>query len=304
MIDFTYYERLFMDRSVMADEIGMRVDGNVGVASREAANTPDDVRMACIASGQSVIVSGKIIASEVIVGESSMPEQELGRLLGEINGQLQAMAAAVMQLRRHAAFNDAASWRMGLGPMLRLLCERQFATLPGLVVSLCQTAKANMRGIDKEWLILCHKLKKNFTAPYAADLATTTELALLAERVDRLHRSIAVKGGRSDCLLSAGYVQNSRLYSSGDIRIVGEGVQNASLYALGFVHIDGYARGSEVYAEQGVRIRKAGGRDGAQTRIRVPAGKSVIIDHALAGTIIQIGSRMHTVVRESDLYIG
>jgi len=302
MIDYMHYKRLFMDRSEIANDGGSRETGTVIAAAQDTVHTRSDIRMARVASGQSVIVEGEIVASEVSVGESSKPEQELGRLVGEINGQLQAMAVAAMQLSKNAAHKGAARSQAGFGSLLQALCERKFAPLPELIASLCRTAKANIRDIDKEWLILCHKLKASFTAPYASELTSVSELALLVERVDRLHRRTVVKGGRSDCLLRAGYASNSCLYSSGDIRIEGS-VENASLYTLGFVHIEGYALGSEVYAEQGVRIREAGGRGGAPTRIRVPAGKTVVIDHARAGTMIQIGTRTHTIVRASDFYV-
>jgi uncharacterized protein len=267
-------------------------------ANRDSYLVQDNINMVRVSAGHSVIVRKNIMTSEVAAGEGSMLEQELGRLIGEISDQLRSMVSVIAQLTKNAALNDAAPFRLGFGPLIKLLCRQKFAVLPALIASLCQKVKTNMHGVDKEWLILCHKLRKNFTEPFLPEIATIDDLHALAARIDRLRRIASIEGVRSDSLLRARYVQNSRLYSSGDIRIEQEGVVNSNLYARGSVHIDGYARGCEIYAEHGVRIREAEARGGTPTRIRVPAGRPVTIDMAQGGTVIQVGNRMHTIARD------
>jgi uncharacterized protein len=270
------------------------------VAAPGIVRIHDNLTMAQVSAGHSVIVRKSIVSSEVSAGAGSMLEHELRQLIGEINGILDSMAGAIAQRMKYTVHNDAKLMRAGFGLLFELFARQHFAAAPGLIASLCQKVKTNMKGIDKEWLILCHKLKKNFTEPFVPEIASMADLRALAARVDRLYRSIATDNAGRESQLQARYVQNSRLYCSGGIRIERKGVVSSKLHAGGIVQIDGYARGSEIYAEHGVRIREAEAEGGVPTRIRVPAGRSVTIDRAGEGTVIQVGNRVYTIARETD----
>ena len=75
---------------------------------------------------------------------------------------------------------------------------------------------------------------------------------------------------------------------------------NVQSYARSFPRVFDRARGSEIYAEQGVRIREARAEGGIPTRIRVPAGRPVTVGRAGEGTVIQVGAAVYTIARETD----
>ncbi len=270
------------------------------VAARGIVRFHEHLMMAQVSAEHAVLVRKSIVSSEVSAGAGSMLEQELGLLIGEISGELHAMTNAIHQRMSSAAQFDAWLRRTGFGPLFESLARQPFTSVPGLVAALCQKVKMNMPGIDKEWLILCHKLKINFTEPFLAEIASMADLRALAARVDRLHRSVAKKEVGRESQLHARFVQDSRLYCSGDIRIGQKGAVSSKLHAGGVVQIDGYARGSEIYAEHGVRIREARPEGGIQTRIRVPAGSSVTIGRAAEGTVIRVGTRVYKLARETE----
>ncbi len=284
MIDYARLDRVLEDK----------------VRARGIVRIHDHIMMAQVSAEHSVLVRKSIVSSEVSAGAGSMLEQELGLLIGEINSQLRAMIDAIVQRMNNAVQFDALLMRTGFGPLFEAFARQQFAGVPGLIASLYQKVKTNMPGIDKEWLILCHKLKKNFTEPFVPEIASMADLRALAARVDRLHRSVAADGTGRESQLHARFVQNSLLYCSGDIRIVQKGAVSSKLHAGGIVQIDGCARGSEIYAEQGVLIREARAEGGIPTRIRVPAGRPVTVGRAGEGTVIQVGAAVYTIARETD----
>lgn len=261
-----------------------------------------NVNMAKVVAGNSVIIQKNVITSEVIAGKSGMLEQELSEILGELYEQLSSMMLAMKQIMSISAYKVTPLTKTGLGPLLKLLCNGKFKSFPYLTISFCKKLRLEVssHALDEEWFFISDKLYNNFITSHLSDIKTLAEFDALMNRIERLLQTSTVNDEGTRCFIRANYVQNSRVYSTGDIQIAGEGVYNSKFYAKGYVQIDGFVRGGEYYAEKGVQIGEAGTKGGFPTKIRVPLGQTISIDRALEDTIIQIGTRAHTFLTETN----
>ncbi|GAE94067.1 serine phosphatase RsbU [Gracilibacillus boraciitolerans JCM 21714] len=91
---------------------------------------------------------------------------------------------------------------------------------------------------------------------------------------------------------------NSRIYSSGNINIIGKGCINTKVHSGGLLKIDGILRGGEVYGRLGVTVGEAGAISGTKTVIATATGNSVTIMRAHEGTVIRIGETVRKLLKE------
>ncbi|WP_186445966.1 FapA family protein [Paenibacillus cremeus] len=254
-----------------------------------------------IIAGNSVIIHKNAISSTISAGKSSMLEQELTGILGGVYNQLSQMMVAMHQIMSVSAFKVRTIDRTGLGPLLKILCDGKFKSVPPLIISLCNKIKTGKCELDPEWLSLAELLHQNFITPQASGLRSMYDLEVFLKKVEMVYKSAATEKEAVNCFIKASYLQNCELYSAGDIQIAGNGIYNSKLYAKGMIQLDGYVRGGEIFAEKGVKIREAGTKGGIPTKIQVPKDQTIMINCALEETVIQIGNKTHTFTRETQL---
>jgi uncharacterized protein len=276
------------------------VQDGMTVEAKGTIDIQSNVNMGTVIAGRSITVHRNVITSKLTAGRFSFVEQELHQMLGKLYEQAFQLKLALEQIAALYGRRMDRFYLTGLGPLLRLLCVEKFTTFLPLIFSLCDKVTANESILDPEWKELSDKLIRNIVEPHHSDIRTLEEFDSFVQGIERKYKSLPSAELETDCLIRANYLQNSRVYSTGDIQIVGEGVYSSELYAKGFIQIDGFVRGGDIYGEKGVRIREAGTRGGLATKIRVPAGQCISIDFALENTYVQIGAQEHAFLTDAN----
>ncbi|MFC5466844.1 FapA family protein [Lederbergia graminis] len=93
-----------------------------------------------------------------------------------------------------------------------------------------------------------------------------------------------------DSYITISDAQNSSLYCSGNILVLGQGCINTKIHAGGSLKVNGIIRGGEVYGRAGVEINQAGSESGTPTFISVPSDQKITINKVMEGTTIRIGN--------------
>jgi uncharacterized protein (DUF342 family) len=251
-----------------------------------------NVHASKILAGNSIIIQHNIIASELTAGKGNLLKAEISQILDEFIEQMKRMTAAINQLASVSAFKVTSFTRTGLGPLIKILCDGKFKLFPSLIETLIDKIKSGTSTLGEEWIKFKEQLESGFQT-ISSPLQSVEDLIKLIKTAEQLNHSIQDSDNARHCFIKAGFAHNSKLYSSGDIFMLGEGTYNSKLHAGGFVEVQGLVRGGEIYAAKGVKIKEAGAKGGICTKITVPKEQTIRIQNVLEDTVIQIGTKMH-----------
>ncbi len=224
---------------------------------------------------------------------------EIHHILGDLIQQMRSMINAIHQLSTVSAFKVSSFSQAGLGPLIKILCDGKFKSFPQLTTSLIHKIQSGTGVLEESWAEFSERLYKGFMLTHS-EFRSVEEMVQLMKRAEQLFTDTQENSENADCFIKAGYTLNSQLYSSGDIVIMEQGVYNSKLYAGGFIEVDGYIRGGEIYAAKGVKISEAGAKGGMSTRITVPKGETIRLNRVMEDTMIQIGTKMHKFTTQSS----
>lgn len=279
--------------------IGSVQDGML-VEAQGNVTVQDNVNMAKLIAGNSILVKNNIIASEVTAGKSSMLIAEIHQILGELVQQIRQMEAAIHQLSAVSAFKVSSFTATGLGPLIKILCDGKLKSFLPLTTSIINKIDSGTDILDKEWHEFSERLRKGFMNPHTSNFKSVEDIGQVAKKAEQLFISTIDDNDSPDCFIKVGFVHNSVLYSSGDIIITGAGVYQSKLRAGGFLEVDGYVRGGEIIAAKSVKIGEAGTKGGVTTKITVPQGETIKIKTVMEETVIQVGSQTHQFTAQSS----
>jgi uncharacterized protein (DUF342 family) len=262
-----------------------------------------NVNMAKVFAGSSVIVHKNIIASEITAGSSNLFKAEISNILGELIDQMKQMMGAIYQLSNVSAFKVSSFTRTGLGPLIKILCDGKFKTFPPLARALIDKIRSGAFVLGDEWIEFGERLYRGFITTHASVLESVDDIVRMVKKAEELSLSIENSAADQNCFIQAGFAHNSKMYASGDILILGHGIYNSKLHAEGFIVVDGFVRGGEIYATKGVEIGETGTNGGFSTKIAVPEGETIKIKTAREDTVIQIGQKTHRfTIQASNVY--
>lgn len=253
----------------------------------------NNVNMAKVTAGSSVIVQNNIISSEITAGRSNLLKAEIFQIVGELIEQMRQMAVAINQLSSVSAFKVTSFTRTGLGPLIKILCDGKFKSFPPLTMTLINKIKSGTDTLGDEWIEFSQRMHNGFITILSSDLRSGEDIMSMIKTAEELYASIQDPDQEENCFIKASFAHNSQIYSSGDILIVGQGIYNSKLHAGGFIEVDGFVHGGEIYAARGIKIGEAGTKGGIVTRITVPKSETIKIKMALEDTVIQIGTKSH-----------
>lgn len=274
---------------------GMLIEANGNI------QVHDNVNMAQVKAGNSVIVHHNIISSEVIAGTHTKLIKDLVQLTEEIVDQIKLMVQGIQQLNVVSTSKVANFTQIDLGPLITMLCDSRFKSFRSQTASLIRLIDSGKDDLDTEWIVIGERLKSGFMISTTSDLKSEEQMVQLVRTMETIleNNSLFLEG--MNCFMKVSFSHNSQLYSAGDLLIVGQGSYNSKLYADGFIQIDGYVRGGEIYAAKGVKINEAGTKGGAVTKIIVPIGQIIEINRVMEDTVIQIGLKSYKFDQETTL---
>jgi len=271
---------------------GMLIEAHGNVLVRE------NINMAKVSAGSSIIVHHNIISSEVTAGKDAKITMEMNHLTEEIIVQMKQMVKGIQQLSAVSAFKVSNFAQIGLGPLIKILCDGKFKSFLSDIQSLVKLIEGGKDDLDSEWLEIGESLKRGFMTSTSSDLRSVEHMAQLVRTLEGIQLNNSISTEYTDCYMKVAFSHNSQLYSAGDLMITGQGCYNSKLYAEGFIQIDGYVRGGEIYAAKGIKIKEAGTRGGAATIISVPKDQTIEIKRVMEDTVIQIGPKSHRFDKE------
>ncbi|MCY9692934.1 FapA family protein [Paenibacillus alginolyticus] len=262
-----------------------------------------NVNRATILAGKSILVQNNIIASSITAGKGSLLKSELAQLLDEVIRQMKNMYTAINQLSTVSAFKVGSLTVTGLGPLLRILCDGKFKSFSTLTATLVTKVNGGSDVLDNEWLSFVESLYKNFVTTRVSTLKSVEDILTFIRQAEVLYASTKISDDEK-VFIKSEFVQNSELYSSGDILIAGHGVYNSKLHAKGSIVIDGFVRGGDLYAEKSVNIVEVGARGGGtDMKIAVSETGYIRVKRVLDDTTIQVGSKTQKLMFQmSNLY--
>ena len=241
-----------------------------------------------IATG-SIMAQGNVISSELTAGKNMMIATEVGRLLKTIEEQVEKLVAAVKQLV-HASILKRGDFSNHMLPAsVHAIMERKFQGLIPQIKQYNALIKKHHEDLDEQWKDVAASLEKVFLVKPTPAISLQNLEALLSKLKNRGEWD--GNSYEADVHITVNSVQNSKLYSSGDIMVVStKGCVNSQIHAGGRLKINGTARGGELYGASGADIDTVGSEIGITTVIAVPSGQTIKIKKAMEGTVLKIGS--------------
>lgn len=247
------------------------------------------VNMATLTSSGAIISYGNIIGSELSAGKNNMLITELGHLLGIIHQNTEKIIDLIRQLMQSPAFKSSDFSRGGLQPLIRILLEKNFKNFPPLVKKYIEAVRRGEDFLEDEfWKTVAVSLSQLFLS-LTNEVTTLESITELSQKMKELH-DISETPVEPNSFITIPNALNSKLYSSGNILILGQGCVNTKVHAGGSLKISGILRGGEVYGGLGAEVNEAGAESGTPTVIAVPSDKNILINKAMEGTTIKIGN--------------
>ncbi|GGH83182.1 uncharacterized protein (DUF342 family) [Pullulanibacillus pueri] len=304
LVRISILEKLFHPKDVDLESGNLRFMGDIEIFGnvKEHMRVEADgdvlvhaaVNFATITSKSAIIVKKTVNSSELSAGKHNILVAECGHMLGILHEQLQQMNAIINDLLKSAAFKHTDISQRGLQPLIKLLLEKRFKSIIPLSK---QYVDVVLKGKDyfesDDWREIAVTLKQIFLS-LSQQMITLERLKELSERSKRLHEwsKIPVE---PEAYITLHSVQNSHLYSSGDITIIGQGCVNTKVHAGGRLNIEGIVRGGEIYGKLGVAINEVGSEMGTRTIVSVPQDQTIRIKKVMEGTILKIGTMKYTI---------
>lgn len=266
---------------------GMLVEAQGNIFVRE------NINRAKASAGSSIIVQNNVISSEVAAGKKNLLKAEISLALGKLLEEMKNMVWAIQHLSSVSAFKVSSFTRTGLGPLIKILCDGKFKSLPPLTTTLINKIKSGTDVLGKEWFAFAERLQKGLINVHFSDFRSVEDVQKVIKMAEELYLSVQKSDDDDICFMKIGFAHNSEMYASGDI-FVEKGIYNSKLHAGGYIEVNGFVRGGEIYAKKGVRLLEAGARGGMFTKISVPKGGTIKLGVAIEDTVIQVGNKTHT----------
>lgn len=274
-------------------EIYGEVDERMEVEAEGDITVHKSVNFSTLTASGAVTTFGNIIGSEVSAGKNNMLVAEIGHLLGIINQNIEKIISLIKQLTVSSAFKSNDFSRGGLQPLIGILLEKKFKSFPPLVKKYVEIVRRGEEYLDDDvWKEVSVSLSQLFLS-LSNEVTSIERIEQLSQKIKELHE-LSKTPIEPNSYITIPNAQNSSLYCSGNILVLGQGCVNTKIHAGGTLKVNGIIRGGEVYGRLGVEINEVGAESGTPTVISVPNDQKIVIDKVMEGTTIKIGNRKFT----------
>ncbi len=271
-------------------EILGEVENNMTVEAEGDIYVKKTVTNATLTSSGAIRSNGSIIGSVVSAGKNNIFVTELGHQLGIINKNVENIISIIKQLiQTSPAFKSSDLQRYGLQPVIRLLLEKKFNNFTNIVKKYIEEVRRGEKYLEGEdWRLIGESLSQCFLS-ITNKVTSIDDLILLSKKIEKLI-VLADTPVEPDSFITIPNALNSQLYCSGSVQVFGQGCVNTKIHAGGMVKITGIIRGGEAFGRMGVEVNETGAESASSTLISVPSDQKIVINKALEGTIIKIGT--------------
>ncbi|MFH7819662.1 FapA family protein [Neobacillus thermocopriae] len=252
-----------------------------------------------ITAGNHIIVCKNVLNGRLSAGKEFTSVMELGMILSQVSSQLHDLASAVVQVFQSPLFKKSDMGKMGIRSLIRLLLQKKFQQLPSLIKKLEKWIVMNEHRhmVEPELKEIHSELVDAFFNLESSPLKDVADIESIKDRMEKIRVYYSFSESNNAKIIIP-YALNSEIICSGDVSIIGKGSLDTKIFSEGRVEIKGVLCGGNVYAAKGVVVEETWIRGKEKTKISVPLGQSIKINHAQGGTIIQIGSQMYRLENE------
>lgn len=291
---------------------GMRIEAGGKVDIKGYAAT------ATILAGGNISIAQNALGCQIRAGGPQTAAQKLQGILSETHSQVRnLLVAAHTVLQKVPEASGAEVTPQMETNVLRVLLENKFINLRRQIGSWRNEAEklqgqmAEVLGSEEGKLIGETLAVLKSLASYLSPEGTLRlkglerlehEFNLLSTQVERLAPILTAIGAQRSNV-TAGYVQNCRIEASGDVKVVGKGCFNSSIFAGGRVSIEGTPgifAGGEIVARGNVKIRQIGTPAETYASVQVPDGCRISAGTVFPGVYLKAGHRQEKITVRQD----
>ncbi|NLI12856.1 MAG: DUF342 domain-containing protein [Peptococcaceae bacterium] len=180
------------------------------------------------------------------------------------------------------------------GQLVQLLIDKKYGRIPGFINEIIKLTGNNTFILSREMVDLVGLLEKKLSGLNILKIESYDELEKVLLEIKE-GRRIIENMAKNKANITFSYAVNSRIESSGDVKVEGGGCINTTINAGGNVSIKGVFRGGEINATGDIILNEAGSEMGARTLIKTESGRKVYIRKAFEGVRVQVGDRLASV---------
>lgn len=267
------------------------------------------VTKADLKAGASVLIHKRVFGSTIVAGGLAALNASIMSMLLEIRQLLATVSAVAGQLQAAPGFKTSDLQAKGDGPLIQLLLDSKFQTLPEKILQLCDTVRNSDYTVLEEVSKLKNLLSKNLCGDGPSSLNKLESLGLLNRAIEQVCNLLTGHMRKID-FIKVRHVQDSSILSSGDVFVDGQGIYGSTIAAGGDVSISGHpglARGVRVVSNGNVWIKELQSDPANQTFVKVKKSGRIFVEHLHPDTIIGIGKetlKVDRVYHKVNAYLG
>ncbi|NLG89211.1 MAG: DUF342 domain-containing protein [Clostridiaceae bacterium] len=301
IISFNIYDSIVVDEvSIRTGNIRFKGDVEVKknvyesmeIVAGQNVLVKGNVNFASIFAGNSISIKGTVVSSILNAAMNDAVNMNPVPLLEKLVDGINRLINNINRLSNDGS--DATQ----LNELIRLLLNSENRDLPSTVYEVLQALRTGNYDIDDSFILSLMKKTRSLMGNYSEipDIQYLYQIICDLKTLFSAKKHTPIKG---DITLST--ISNCTVTALGDIRILGKGSVNSTLYSKGEVYVAGYVRGGRIRAEKGIEINIAGSKRGSRILLSVPEDSYICIRTAYTDTTINVGNKSHTFLSEARM---
>lgn len=239
-----------------------------------------------IAAQGDITAVQNITGGNLVAGGDSSFFKALSKLLEALYNDFSELTQVVSGLAEQATKKNVKT-----GQLVQLLIDKKFNGIPGLINEITKLTANNSFILPREMVDHVSMMEKKLSGLNVLKIETLEELSKVVLDMKEGQRIID-NMAKNKANITFSYSVNSKIESSGDVKVEGGGCINTIINAGGNVNIKGVFRGGEINACGDIILNEAGSEMGARTLIKTENGRKICIRKAFEGVRVQVGGRL------------
>ncbi len=270
------------------------------VTENMSVESSQNIRISGLVSGArinaygSIFINGNIISSSIYAGKAPEYQEKVLPSLHTLYRGLKDLIINTRQLLRLKGLKEEL-----IGPIVKYLLEEKFGYLLDAAKELCERTETTFHEMPFEGMQeFIYRVKKDLIN-FSLAIYDLAKFEKLEEQARTLVQNLAFYPA-TDSNIVASSIQNSVVFATGDIDVVGSGCYISKIQAGRKVNIKAVVRGGEVIAGSDVFIGELGSIGGFPTRVVAEHDAVVKIGYAHVNSVVVIGGQSYRFSRDEE----
>ncbi len=242
-----------------------------------------------IAAQGDITAVQNITGGNLVAGGNNSFFKAFSKLLDTLYKDFSELTQVVSGLAEQATKKNVKT-----GQLVQLLIDKKYARIPGSINEIIKLTGNNTFILPREMVDLVGMIEKKLSGLNMLKIETFEELNKVLLDMKEV-QGIIGHMAKNKANITFSYSVNSKIESSGDVKVEGGGCINTIINAGGNVNIKGVFRGGEVNAGGDIILNEAGSEMGARTLIKTEGSRKVYIRKAFEGVRVQVGDRLASI---------